>query len=229
MEFATVNVHRSLSVWFTPRPQTIPCNLNFSSHTFLSPPLSSCLSPGLIPLNSQDPALSLRTLPTPREGGFRKGSCLCTLQWMFGSESVSHSVVPNSLRPMDCSPPVHGILLCPWNSPGKNTWVGSHSLLQWVFRRRLKEDILWLLWIIRPLRSRIPSLLFPWLTLLLQLTGIFLLFTNNLSTTLTLHPPHPPPTHTTSVSAVYFCCTNCSQQVHMMGWIPVRLLLQKLT
>ena len=113
MEFATVNVHRSLSVWFTPRPQTIPCNLNFSSHTFLSPPLSSCLSPGLILLNSQDPALSLRTLPTPREGGFRKGSCLCTLQWMFGSESVSHSVVPNSLRPMDCSPPsssVHGIL-----------------------------------------------------------------------------------------------------------------------
>ena len=30
--------------------------------------------------------------------------------------------------PMDCSPPR---LLCPWNSPGKNNEVGSHSLLQW--------------------------------------------------------------------------------------------------
>ena len=28
--------------------------------------------------------------------------------------------------PMDCSPK----LLCPWNSPGKNTGVGCHSLLQ---------------------------------------------------------------------------------------------------
>jgi len=28
--------------------------------------------------------------------------------------------------PIFCNPR----LLCPWNSPGKNTWVGSHSLLQ---------------------------------------------------------------------------------------------------
>ena len=44
--------------------------------------------------------------------------------------SVSHSVMPNSLRS-------HGLqstrLLCPWDSPGKNTGVGSHSLLQGVF------------------------------------------------------------------------------------------------
>ena len=43
------------------------------------------------------------------------------------SENVSHSVVSNSLRP-------HGLsstrLLCPWDSPGKNTGVGSHFLLQ---------------------------------------------------------------------------------------------------
>ena len=35
--------------------------------------------------------------------------------------------------PMDCSPPgssVHG------NSPGKNTGVGSHSLLQGIFQNR---------------------------------------------------------------------------------------------
>ena len=29
--------------------------------------------------------------------------------------------------PMDCSP---SRLLCPWNSPGKNTGLGYHSLLQ---------------------------------------------------------------------------------------------------
>jgi len=31
---------------------------------------------------------------------------------------------------MDCSPPR---LLCPWDSPGKNTGVGCHSLLQGLF------------------------------------------------------------------------------------------------
>ena len=40
------------------------------------------------------------------------------------------SVVPDSLQP-------HGLwpasLLCPWNSPGKNTGVGCHSLLQTIF------------------------------------------------------------------------------------------------
>ena len=41
------------------------------------------------------------------------------------SESESHSVVSDSLRP-------HG-LYSPWNSPGQNTRVGSLSLLQGVF------------------------------------------------------------------------------------------------
>ena len=44
--------------------------------------------------------------------------------------SVSHSVVPNSLWP-------HGLqstrLLCPWDFPGKDTGVGCHFLLQWIF------------------------------------------------------------------------------------------------
>ena len=47
---------------------------------------------------------------------------------------VSHSVVPNSLRP-------HGLqstrFLCPWDFPGKDTWkgngVGCHFLLQGIF------------------------------------------------------------------------------------------------
>ena len=45
----------------------------------------------------------------------------------YGCVCVSHSIVPDS------SPP-HGLqptrLLCPWNSPGKNTGVGCHFLLQ---------------------------------------------------------------------------------------------------
>ena len=40
---------------------------------------------------------------------------------------VSRSVMSDSLQPRGLSP---ARLLCPWNSPGKNTGVGSHALLQ---------------------------------------------------------------------------------------------------
>ena len=43
------------------------------------------------------------------------------------SESISHSVVPRSLWLYGLGPTN---LLCLWNLPGKNTGVGSHSLLQ---------------------------------------------------------------------------------------------------
>ena len=43
------------------------------------------------------------------------------------SESISHSVGPTLCDPMGCGPPGS---FCLWNSPGKNTVVGSHSLLQ---------------------------------------------------------------------------------------------------
>ena len=42
----------------------------------------------------------------------------------------SHSVVSDSLRPHGLQPTV---LLCPWDSPGKNTGMGCHSLLQKIF------------------------------------------------------------------------------------------------
>ena len=44
-------------------------------------------------------------------------------------ESVSHSVVSDSLWPHE--QPAR--LLCPWDSPDKNTGVGCHSLLQGIF------------------------------------------------------------------------------------------------
>jgi len=54
-------------------------------------------------------------IPSPKKGNAKECS----------SESESHSVISDSLRP-------HG-LYCPWNSPGQNTGVGSLSLLQGIF------------------------------------------------------------------------------------------------
>ena len=45
-------------------------------------------------------------------------------------DSVTHSIVSDSLWPHGPQP---SRLLCPWNSPDKNTGVGSHSLLQGIF------------------------------------------------------------------------------------------------
>ena len=47
------------------------------------------------------------------------------------SESVSCSVMSNSLQSYGLQP---ARLLCLWNSPSKTTGVGSHSLLQMIFR-----------------------------------------------------------------------------------------------
>ena len=44
---------------------------------------------------------------------------------LFESEHESHSVLSDSLQP-------HG-LHSPWNSPGQNTGVGCHALLQGIF------------------------------------------------------------------------------------------------
>ena len=46
--------------------------------------------------------------------------------YLNACESVSHSAVFHCLEPHRQP----AMLLCPWNSPGKNTGVGSHSLLQ---------------------------------------------------------------------------------------------------
>ena len=35
--------------------------------------------------------------------------------------------------PVECSPPGSSRLLCPWDSPGKNTGVGCYALLQGIF------------------------------------------------------------------------------------------------
>ena len=53
---------------------------------------------------------------------------------------LSHSVMSNSLQP-------HGLypakLLCPWESPGKNTRVGCHALVQGIFPTHGLNSGLW--------------------------------------------------------------------------------------
>ena len=49
---------------------------------------------------------------------------------LYKSESVNSSVMSNSLQPHGLQP---ARLLCPWDSPGKNTEVGCHLLLQEIF------------------------------------------------------------------------------------------------
>ena len=55
---------------------------------------------------------------------------LLSINSFMKSESVSHPVVSDSLWPRGLQP---ARLLCPWDSPGKNTGVGGHALLQGIF------------------------------------------------------------------------------------------------
>ena len=70
-------------------------------------PLSLALVPGLHPGSCEEPA------------SFSTSKMVCLPN---RSESESRSAVSDSLQP-------HG-LYSPWNSPGQNTGVGFHSLLQ---------------------------------------------------------------------------------------------------
>ena len=49
---------------------------------------------------------------------------------MYGCESWTVTVMSDSLRPHGQQP---AMLVCPWDSPGKNPAVGCHSLLQGIF------------------------------------------------------------------------------------------------
>ena len=57
-------------------------------------------------------------------------ACVCVCE--RARVCVSHSVISNSLWPYRLWTIAR--LLCPWSSPGKNTGVGCHFLLQGIFR-----------------------------------------------------------------------------------------------
>ena len=98
--------------------------------------------PAPLPTRERILAAKSKTGVLPRHS-LAKGSCLKEKGiWVLPRlcESVSHSFVSNSLQP-------HGLystrLLCPWASPGKNTGVGFHSLLQGIFSTQgLKPGLL---------------------------------------------------------------------------------------
>ena len=54
------------------------------------------------------------------------------------TRELNRSVVSDSLRPHGLQPTS---LLGPWDSPGKNTGVGQHSLLQGVFRYSMTKNL----------------------------------------------------------------------------------------
>ena len=114
-------------------PSKASCSfsLDFLSEvTPLSLFLLYCLYPQFLHINSLTKFHFFHEiLPTPLSYElirtcFFKIKCSEEGKW---SKSVSHSVVSNSLWPLDWS-------LCPWNSPGKNTGVGYHSHLQRIFQ-----------------------------------------------------------------------------------------------
>ena len=65
--------------------------------------------------------------PTPLGCHSTRLSSLC---YTATSLQLSCSVMSNSLQPPGLQP---ARLLCPWDSPGKNTGVGCHFLLQGIF------------------------------------------------------------------------------------------------
>ena len=71
---------------------------------------------------------------------------------LFQYGCVSHSVISDSLRPHGPEP---ARLLCPWDSPGKNTGVGCHPLLQRIFLTHgSNPDLLHCRWILNRLSYR---------------------------------------------------------------------------
>ena len=68
--------------------------------------------------------------------------CVCVYIHMY---LLSCSVTSNSLRPHGLQP---SRLLCPWDSLGKNTGVGCHSLLQIFLSRGLNLSLLHYRWIL---------------------------------------------------------------------------------
>ena len=87
--------------------------------------LVACMTPSKVlnPSELQVPALwDTRGLYLTQVGALKDTLVCCVC--------VSHSVVSDSLRPHGLEPTR---LLCPWNSPGKNTGVVSHFFLRGIF------------------------------------------------------------------------------------------------
>ena len=68
-----------------------------------------------------------------------RGESIYTMKISKCYATLSHSVVFDSLRPMDCSLPGSSVLGA---SPGKNTGVGCHAILQGIFLTQGSHPVL---------------------------------------------------------------------------------------
>ena len=91
--------------------------------------------PGIEPASPVTPALEAVFTTEPLEKPYiHIYTSIYIYTYLYISESESHSVVSDSLRP-------HG-LYSPWNSPGQNTGVGSLSLFQGIFPTQGSNPVL---------------------------------------------------------------------------------------
>ena len=120
-----------------------PPSMGFSRQEYWSglpfPSPGDLPDPGIEPRSPTLQADALTSAPpgkpgvykVPLNSGVIRSHCSCkSHQCVSESESVSHSIVSDSLRPHELYP---ARLLCPWDSPGKNIGMGSQSLLQGIF------------------------------------------------------------------------------------------------
>ena len=92
---------------------------------FKSPSLASAYSV-LLAFALPSASTFLLTVPACPAGRGGLSAVLVLSATIPINESVSHSVMSVSLAS-------HGLCLCPWNSLGKNTGVGCHSLFHGIF------------------------------------------------------------------------------------------------
>ena len=78
----------------------------------------------------QTPSLDGGAGKTPGVGSPSLALMLGPQRAPYNGTGFSHQVMSDSLGPHGLQP---ARLLCPWDSPGENTGVGGHFLLQWIF------------------------------------------------------------------------------------------------
>ena len=97
----------------------------------------------------------LSTPSSPCPSGLSQGTCfgypascieLVLVIYLIYGDGCLVTLVSNSFDPMDCSPPGSSVQ---GDSPGKNTGVGCHALLQGIFPTQgLNSDLLHCRWIL---------------------------------------------------------------------------------
>ena len=115
----------------------LPPNLSLeSTSTPPSCPLSSPIQTKFyLQMTKRDPSRDLPGGPVVKTPGFHCSGARVSMLGQgtkipHASETVSHSVVPDSLWPHELKPTK---LLCPWDFPGKETGVCCLFLLQGIF------------------------------------------------------------------------------------------------